>query len=325
MDVPVMLFFFNRPQVLKESFKWIQRVKPRQLFLVQDGPRCGNMTDIEKVMKCREIVENIDWDCEIRKNYSEENMGCDAREFSGIDWCFQFVDRLIILEDDCVPAISFYDFCGELLQRYKDNERVNAISGFVRCRETGETMYDYVFSHTCAGWGWATWKRAWDEALQVYNMEIDEYEKTLHKYKNTIENYAIHNKGYVEKAINIRRKEEKAGKIISWENIWGLSMMLHNQMSISPKVNMIRYIGISADATHAHDKIELMPHVIREMVEQPAIELQGTIKHPPYIVRDMQYEKKDYDQYFGRSSILMHIEVLLLKIRYRRFDIIFGR
>lgn len=314
MDTPVMLLFFNRPDALRQSFAWVQRVKPKRLFLVQDGARANNEQDAEKVLECRKIVGQIDWDCEVQRNYSDINLSCDEREFTGIDWCFQFVDRLIILEDDCVPADSFYEFCGELLERYENDSRINAISGFVRCEKVEHAEYDYVFSHTLAGWGWATWKRAWLEAREIYEMSDEEYKNAICKYKSTIETYCASYKNYAEKALDYRKREAEAGKVIAWENLWGLSMIFHNQLAISPRVNMVQYVGITANATHSPESIQYIPRAIRRMFTQPAHDISLPINHPPYIVRDLEYEKKDYDTYFGKSQFLLRAEALLLKL-----------
>lgn len=318
MDTPVMLIFFNRPEMVKQSFGWIQRVKPKQLFLVQDGARPNNAKDVEKIEECRKIVENVDWECEVHKNYAEANLSCDVREYTGIDWCFEHVDRLIILEDDCIPADSFYEFCGELLERYENDTRVNAISGFLRCGKVDNAAYDYVFSHSAAGLGWATWKRAWWEARDIYNLKLEEYEELLQKYKSTVESYYPSYKDYCKKAINLRRREIVGNKLISWENIWGLSMVFHNQVTISPKVNMIRYAGVAEGATHSHQDIRLLPKAMRKMFTQAAFDIHSPLNHPPFIVRDLQYEEKDYKAYFGKSKFLLRLEVLFLKLWYRK-------
>ena len=322
MDTPIMLLFFNRPDTLKETFNWIRKVKPKQLFLVQDGPRPGNNQDLEKIYQCREIVESVDWECQVQKNYSDKNLTCDVREYSGIDWCFRFVDRLLILEDDCVPADTFYDFCSELLERYKNDNRIGMISGFVRCGTIESAEYDYVFSNTCAGCGWATWKRAWDEAVKIRRLEISEFERLVRKHKSTIENYCLSYKDYAEKAIALRKLESEKCELISWENIWGLSMIFNNQLAISPRHNMIKYAGICKDATHSADSTALLPRTVRQMFTQPAVDVSFPLKHPEYIVRDFEYEKNDYKQYFGQSSIKNHLESCALKIRHGRFDLL---
>lgn len=132
VDVPVMLLFFNRPDTLKQVFDAVKQARPSTLLLVQDGAREGKEGEEELVRQCRNIVEDIDWDCTVYKNYSDVNLSCDHREFTGISWAFEHVDRLIILEDDCVPCQSFFPFCAELLEKYKDDTRVDRICGFNR-------------------------------------------------------------------------------------------------------------------------------------------------------------------------------------------------
>ena len=122
----VAIIFFNRPNTLKRVFEAVCKAKPKNLFLVQDGSR--GEEDEEKIKKCREIVEKIDWDCNVYKNYSDVNLGCGKRPQTGISWVFEHVERAIILEDDCVPQNSFFHFCDELLEKYADDKRVLMIS-----------------------------------------------------------------------------------------------------------------------------------------------------------------------------------------------------
>ena len=103
-QVPVLINFFNRPEPLKKVFAAVRSAKPKYLFLSQDGPRAGNATDAEKIAACRDVVSQIDWDCQVYHNYSEVNLGCGKRMSSAITWAFSYVDRLMILEDDCVGA-----------------------------------------------------------------------------------------------------------------------------------------------------------------------------------------------------------------------------
>jgi hypothetical protein len=100
-----------------------------KLFLIQDGARTENVNDLENIAKCREVASNIDWPCEIYKNYSEENFGCGQRVNSGLDWVYKHVDRIIILEDNCVPSQAFFPFCEELLEKYKNDDKISQICG----------------------------------------------------------------------------------------------------------------------------------------------------------------------------------------------------
>ncbi len=322
-DTPIMLLFFNRPEPLKQVFDWVRSVKPSQLFLVQDGPRTNRPDDVDKILECQKIVENIDWPCEVHRNYSDKNLTCDEREFSGISWCFEYVDRLIILEDDCLPSFSFYGFCGELLEKYKDDDRVYMIAGFNRIGNYEECPYDYNFSHAMAGWGWATWKRAWKETEKLKELEFLNDEELKKYYKRIVPKklyFHYHN------AINNLEKAKKIydnTKIVpTWENLVGISMYMNERLCIVPKRNMIKYLGITKNATHCVDDYLLIPHKTKKVLMQPAYEHEGEIKHPPFVVRDIDFEKRDYTIFWGGSNLLKKIESFYLKCKYKRWDLI---
>ena len=127
MNSPVALIIFNRPDHTREVFKRIAEIKPKQLFIVADGPR--DEEDERKCLAARKVVERITWDCEVAKNYSEKNMGCKQRVATGINWVFENVEQAIILEDDCVPHPDFFRFCDELLIKYENDKRIMQING----------------------------------------------------------------------------------------------------------------------------------------------------------------------------------------------------
>lgn len=325
IETPVMLLFFNRPDVLEKTFEWVRNVKPKQLFLVQDGARTNRPDDVENIEKCRRIVENIDWECDVKKNYSDKNLSCDEREFSGIDWCFQFVDRLIILEDDCKPVDSFYDFCCEVLEKYKDDERIHMISGFNRIGNYQDTPYDYVFSFTGAGWGWATWKRVWNQVKEISGWKFLDNAELIKYYEKFLEeNHGNCYKDIVKIARQVKKNDEQQEKVTSWENYLGMTMCLNDSLVITPRRNMISYMGISKNATHCHDNIELLPKKVRRVLSQQAYELEMPIKHPPFIVRDTMFEELDYKAFWSGSPFLMSLESLWLKVKSGRWDLIFA-
>lgn len=322
MDAPIMLLFFNRPHVLKKTFEWVRHVKPRQLFLAQDGPREGYPDDEKKIAQCREIVSHIDWECEVHKNYSEKNLSCDEREFSAISWCFEYVDRLIILEDDCMPAYSFYGLCAELLERYQDDARIHMISGFNRCGKYKNYPYDYLFSQTCAGLGWATWRRVWEEICSLKDADCWE-NRLLSVYEGIIDADALKiYKGILKQAPSKRRADRLENKVHSWEFWVGLAMILNNRLAINSTKNMVCYLGLCEGATHSADREELVIKRVRRVLTQPAYEMEEPIKHPPFMVRDRLFEQADYDIFWKGNSFLDRIESLALKIKYRRFDLI---
>lgn len=320
IDTPVMLLFFNRPEQLKQVFEWVKKVKPQQLFLVQDGARQDRPDDKEKILKCREIVSDIDWECEVHKNYAKDNLSCDEREFSGISWCFQYVDRLIILEDDCVPSNSFYNFCGELLKKYENDERVYMISGFNRVGVYEGTPYDYAFSQVSAGWGWATWKRVWDKIEQNKDWKFFDDKQLVDYYSKIIPlNCRKIDKKILDRAMYAKTRDEEIKKVTSWEQLVGVTYIINNGLCITPKVNMIKYIGVSDDATHCVNDARLLTKKVRRVLTQSSYELKGELFHPPFVVRDKVFEEEDYTFFWKRNKFLTRIESLILKIKYRDF------
>ena len=161
VDVPVYMNFFSRPDTFQYVFEAVREAKPSMVFLSCDGARENRKDDEENIKKCKEIAEQIDWECTVYKNYSKQNLGCGMRMYSGISWAFEHVDRLIILEDDCVPHPDFFKMCEELLEMYKDDNRIHMINAMNHLGVYEDTPNSYFFGPGCC-WGWATWKRAWN-------------------------------------------------------------------------------------------------------------------------------------------------------------------
>ncbi|MCX5679732.1 MAG: glycosyltransferase family 2 protein, partial [Candidatus Omnitrophica bacterium] len=161
LETPVVLTIFNRPDKTELVFNAISKARPRQLFVIADGPRPDAPGENERCLDARAIIERVDWDCCLRKNYSDVNMGCKRRVSSGLDWVFSSVEEAILLEDDTLPSHSFLFFCQELLEKYRYDNRINYISGTNYQLGKSRTDYSYFFSRYASFWGWATWRRAW--------------------------------------------------------------------------------------------------------------------------------------------------------------------
>lgn len=158
-STPVAFFIFNRPDKTRAVFESIRKIQPKKLLVVADGPRFS-----EEIIKCdqaRSVIEQVDWDCDVLTNLSDKNLGCKYRISSGLDWVFSEVEEAIILEDDCVPALSFFDFCQDMLKYYRYDERVMHIAGNNFQSGKSRTDYSYYFSKYTHIWGWASWRRAW--------------------------------------------------------------------------------------------------------------------------------------------------------------------
>ena len=143
LTTPVAFIIFNRPDTTEQVFQRIREAKPKKLLVIADGPRENRIGEDEKCAKTRAIIDQVDWDCEVLKNYSSINLGCGKRPATGITWVFEQVEEAIILEDDCLPHPTFFRFCQEMLQRYATDERIMHISGNNFQFKENKTKYSY--------------------------------------------------------------------------------------------------------------------------------------------------------------------------------------
>jgi hypothetical protein len=161
LRTPVVLILFNRPHLVQKVFERVADAKPEKLFLIADGPRQASPNDVTLCQEARRIVSTVTWPAEVYVNFSDINLGCGRRISSGLDWVFARVPEAIILEDDCLPSPQFFSFCEELLERYRDDNRIGIISGDNFVAPEINCPSSYYFSLYPHVWGWATWRRTW--------------------------------------------------------------------------------------------------------------------------------------------------------------------
>jgi len=239
-SAPVAFFIFNRPDLTARVFAEIARAKPSMLLVVADGPRSSE--EQRKCAEARSIIDQVDWDCEVRTNYSDVNLGCKRRMSSGLDWVFDQCEEAIILEDDCLPDPSFFPFCVELLERFRNDKRIAMISGDNFQLGRKRTKHSYYFSRYMHVWGWASWRRAW----RHYDVEMKRW-PALRKtpwLMTMVENAAqleywrgIFDDGF-------------SGKIDTWDYQWFFACWTQNSVAIVPSSNLVSNIGFGESATH---------------------------------------------------------------------------
>jgi hypothetical protein len=242
LTTPVAFIIFNRPDTTERVFAEIARARPPKLLVVGDGPRANRPGEAEKVAACRAIIDRVDWPCEVLTNYSEANLGCKVRVSSGLDWVFEQVPEAIILEDDCLPHPTFFRFCQELLERYRDDERIGMISGNNFQFGQSVTQDSYYFSKYTHIWGWATWRRAWSG----YDVQANIWPK-------------FQRAGWL-KQVSANAGEEAHwreafqsvydSRMDTWDYQWTLRCFAQGQISVMPNVNLISNIGFGENATH---------------------------------------------------------------------------
>ena len=243
LHTPVALLIFNRPKETRRVLAEIVKAKPRKLFVIADGPRPTHPEDVAACAAARAVIDHVRWECDVVKQYSDVNLGCGRRPAAGISWVFEQVDRAIILEDDCVPHPTFFRFCDELIEKYRDDTRIMQISGnnfqFDRLR----SQSSYFFTNLNPTWGWATWRRAWqhyDIAANIWPM-----------FRNTswVQDIVKNEKAarYWESRFDLAYKGR--GKIDFWDYQWTLACWAQNGLTIIPTVNLVSNIGFGKDAT----------------------------------------------------------------------------
>lgn len=249
LRAPVVLFAFNRPGPTARVLAAIRAARPSRLFLACDGPRADHPGEAARCAEVRRIVGEVDWPCEVERNFSDVNLGCRTRISSGIDWVFSRVEEAIFVEDDILPDPTFFRFCDELLQHYRDDARVLTISGYNAFGESGATAESYWFSAYTRIWGWASWRRAWS-------------------------GYDVQMRGWPEfrRSPSWRQKAAEEKEVLGpWidgvhaglQDTWDAQLLLlawqKNALTAIPQRNLIENLGFGAESTNTPTVPALYP------------------------------------------------------------------
>ena len=313
-DIAVLLLFFNRSQTFSQVFEAVRQARPSKLLLYQDGPRDAH--DLAGIEACRKIAsdEHIDWDCEVHRQYLEHNQGCDPSGYRSHQWAFSLADKVMVLEDDVVPAQSFFPFCKEMLDRYEHDERISMIAGF-NIDETSPNISDsYFFTTAFSIWGWASWRRVaqrWDPTYAFVNnheamQKLQRIAKERRLRKDMLQMFLDHS---------------RSGKEY-FETIYWSDMLLHDTLAIMPQKNQIRNIGLMADSTHFSAELRTTPHRIRRLFTMQHLELEFPLRHPAVVAEHKPYLERLYKANAWNHpwiKIQNSIEELLLNLRYGNF------
>ncbi len=283
LETPVAFLIFNRPDLTREVFAAIARARPPRLYLIADGPRSASEAD--KCRLTREVVERIDWECEVYRNYSETNLGCGRRVSSGISWVLEREERAIIIEDDCLPDQSFFGYSEEMLERYADDERIMHVTG-------GNYLFDkvgipesYYFSHYSFVWGWATWRRAWRhfDRLNGSWPQLAQGEWLEERLDDPEEAQ------YWRRILQMMVESEKTSW---WDFQWYFTCWMQNGLTIAPCRNLVSNLGFRADATHTNTAAENLKIA---NLARGAIEVQT---HPPAVVRNREADFHNFRNFY---------------------------
>lgn len=283
INVPVRINIWIREECLKKQFMVIKKVRPKVLFLISDGGRTDDEKEI--IRKNRNFIEkNIDWECTIYKLFEDENQGMYEMAMKSHKLVWSKVDRCILLEDDILPSESFFTFASILLERYKDDKRINLICGMNHLGIYENPDSDYFFSKQGSIWGIATWRRVYEDFYDL-------------SYRDST---------YIYQLLGIETKHDRwfwkhikayycddlyEGHVPGSEFYFELGVFAQNQLQIIPKKNLISNIGSTHDSTNA-DELDCLPKGIRRVFNMETYDLSFPIKHPKYVIPDSIYAKR---------------------------------
>lgn len=299
LKTPVGFLIFNRPDLTEQVFAAIAEAKPEKLFVIADGPRFPE--EAEKCQKTRNIINKVDWECEVFTDFSDINLGCGRREATGFDWVFSQVEEAIFLEDDTLPAPSFFSFCEAMLERYRHDQRIMHINGDNSVNQ-GRTEYSYYFSKYMHGWGWASWRRAWQH--------YDYYMKTWPEFKNQGLVELIFEDSYEQKYwLKIFDQMYKDPQVLdTWDYQWIYACWSQSGLVVAPNQNLITNLGFNRpDAAHTTNDSPRSKLPVNDIWE---------IKHPPFIVRHNKADQHTFDYIFDGKHMRQQDQPLM-KIRRR--------
>jgi hypothetical protein len=279
---PVAFFVFNRPQLTAKVYDRIRAARPKRFLVVADGPRPTRPEDAELCRAARAIVSAPDWPCELLTNFADENLGCRRRLSSGLDWVFRRAPEAIILEDDCLPCASFFDFCSEMLNRYRDDSRIMHVSGDNYQDGSRRGKASYFFSRYPLSWGWASWSRAW----RYYDANVSAWPTA---YRERWLQSIMDNPAEIEywEAIFDRLYR---GQIDTWDYQWVFACWRQGGLSVLPNANLVSNIGVGPDATHfkdGHSTVGIPTHEMTEFV------------HPTEVIRDKEADRYTFEKHIG--------------------------
>lgn len=283
VDVPVLVMVWCRPKLQKLQFDVIRQARPSKLYFISDYGR--NEKEKALIDESRNIVEDVDWACEVNRLYWSENQGMYAVGKQKKEYFWKREESGIFLEDDIIPSVSFFRFCAELLEKYKNDKRILGICGMNHLGEYDRPMADYFFSYSASIWGQAYWKRTY-ESFQNYQGTMDQY--TM----DEVGKIARIDTAFCKAMRGYANAETWGGHIAGPEFYLAVDKYAQNQLWVVPKKNMISCHGCESGSTHAVDDVKKMAKGAAQIFYMKTYELEREIVHPHYVFPDLTYEKK---------------------------------
>ena len=283
----MLLIAFIRIDTLKQVFARIRQARPTRLYLAADGPRRGRADDQAKTEAVRRFLTGaVDWDCELRTLFRDENVGFRPAIQDAITWLFENEEMGIILEDDTLPDPSFFPYAEEMLLRYRDDPRVMQVSGNCYLKVTG-LAESYFFSKYPHTWGWASWRDSWAE----YSLDLSDSEVVLEQMDDLF--WTGEEKKFWQRLFGTGL----TGKLDSWDYFWILSIWRKRGLSAFPTANLVKNIGFDSDAVNTN------PWKDYKGLRHAPLESIGEIHHPEFVGVVPEFERRFFEEFYRKPAL----------------------
>jgi len=290
LGLPVLLITFNRPDVTKVVLDRIVEAKPSKLFFFNDAPRKDNAQDAIMCAKIREMASSVE--LEVHTRFESVNLGCKIGVSSAITWFFEHEEMGIIVEDDTYPSLDFFQWCRQMLYKFKDDNRIYSVTGCNMLNKWKSSKQDYHYAMFGSYWAWASWRRVWKN----FDLELKQWQNT--DVRELVLNYLP-----TEELRKIRTREFDRlieGRISTWDFQFCFLHYIHHALSVVPSKNLVTNLGINhSDAVHMKGDSPFS--------DLQHFEIHLPVKENPIMVPDVAYDHqvlfKAYPWLFEEASV----------------------
>jgi len=281
----VLFLTYKRYNTAKQVFESIRKAKPPRLYFASNAPNPNITPELAEVQKVRDLLATVDWDCEVTTLFRSDHLSVKESISSAISWFFEHEEQGIILEDDCLPHQDFFTFCDALLKRYKNEVKVWVITGdnYQNNQIRGEASY--YFSRYNHVWGWASWRRAWEN----YSVDMNFWNEW--KYSDSFKNYF--NDPIEEKFWRRKFDDVLSGKIVTWDYQWTFCVFKNNGLTATPNKNLVTNIGFGPEATNTTSEMQI----------DTTTKALGKITYTDKIIRNVEADQFVFKTIFYDRSV----------------------
>ena len=143
----ILVLGFNRPALLQLVLKSLKQQSALPLVRVWIDGTSGRQSLQSDVDACREIASRYPV-AEIRAHAG--HLGIERLMLDGLTHMAQLYDRILVLEDDCIPTLNAVELFSDMLEQTKSHNDIFSVYGhWFMVPAEGTTITRFQ------GWGWA--------------------------------------------------------------------------------------------------------------------------------------------------------------------------